>query len=105
MTEKRKKNEIIYVHWYFSDRWGSKEESGCSIHKSISDYEKFVNIYRKKVEHNGLMPDAYHIAGKPQKVVVTHELFSKLNESDCGVRYSDEKENFLQIKKIVIIVE
>lgn len=95
--------EIVYASWYLCDRWDSNEESGCSLHKNMADFESWVKQYREKVSHHGSMPDCYHIARKPKTAYVGNELYQTICASEFGLRIDPEEEELL-IKENKIIL-
>jgi hypothetical protein len=86
--------EIVYVSWYLCDRWGSNEESGCSLHKDLTDFEQWHLNYKNKFP-NGDMGDIYHIPRKPEAAKVTKEIYDKILSTECGVRLDVEDEEKL----------
>jgi len=97
-------HEVVYVSWYLSDRWGSREEGGCSLHLSLDDFDSWNQSYRKKTEINGHMPDCYFMPYKGHKTVsVDENLYQKIRSSELGLR-CDEEEELELLKNGVILI-
>ena len=77
---------IVYIeYWTESEKgWGTRPD-GISMHKSKKDYEIYLEKYWKEQPEE--TPSEYSRPNKSQRVAsVSDELFSKLNESENGVR-------------------
>lgn len=64
--------------------WGQKPD-GCSIHLTREDYKKYVEHYWSKMP--AATPDVYERPDNSlREIVVSDELFKKLEESNGGFR-------------------
>lgn len=90
--------EIIYVPWYLSDRWGTREEGGCSIHKSTDDFYEWKKIYDKKVEGS----DCYYVPYKPKTAKIHPDLYAEMIQSEYGLRFDMDQENDYVAKAYII---
>jgi len=94
--------EVVYssVHWH--DRWDSNEDSGCSLHKNIEDFELHVKRYQDKITINGEYPERFYVYAKPIWVKVCQDLYDKVLLSDLCLHVSlEEEQAFVQQKKII----
>jgi hypothetical protein len=83
--------EVVYVPWYLSDRWGSREEGGCSIHKSLEDFGAWKKIYDEKV----IGTDCYYVPYKPKTARIEAALYEEMLKSSYGLRFEMEEEDEL----------
>ena len=93
MKEVSSLEEVIYVSWEESEEgWGTRPK-GCSLHLTMEDFEKFEReqwefiweLARKYGKDPNQVPSSYlRPAGKPVKVYVGKELYSKLEKSSGG---------------------
>jgi len=94
--------EIIYASWYFSDRWGGKEESGCSLHLTLSDFDLFVKNYHNSFTNERVI-GSYFIPRKPQTAKVSKALYERILSSKNGLNVSaDEEVNLIQKKELIL---
>jgi hypothetical protein len=94
--------DIIYASWYYSDRWNGSEESGCTLHKNMEDFEQFVKNYHDSFTNERVI-GSYHIARKPKTAKVTSEIYEKILATPFGLKVSAEEEpEMVKQKKLVL---
>jgi len=86
--------EVVYSSWYLSDRWGSPEESGCTLHKDMTDFDKYVENYHASFT-NELVVCIYFVPRKPQIVRVIKEIYNKIIATSFGLKVDLEEEQIL----------
>ena len=94
--------EVIYVPWYYHDRWSGNEDNGSSLHINLSDFEKYHQRYLSKLT-NLELENWHNIPRKPQKALVSFELYQRLCGADLGLNLSEEEDKLL-IKEGKIIL-
>jgi len=95
-------NEVVYASWYYSDRWGSREEEGCTLHKDLTDFEQYVKNYHDSFT-NELNMGSYFVPRKPKQVLVVKEIYDKVLSSNFGLNISFEEEQKLVKDKNIIL--
>lgn len=96
------KIEIIYASWYLSDRWGSREEIGCSLHKSLYDFDLYVSKYHDTFTNERTVC-IYNVPRKPKSGKVSGALYEKITNTEFGLNISFEEEQEL-IKNNELII-
>ena len=86
--------QLVYKKWITSDEWSGVEDDGYSLHKSEDDLKRFIDAHWKKYSSNTpppfyVAPDVYSTS---RMVDVSDEIYEKVVESDCGLRFYDEGE-------------
>jgi len=92
--------EVIYSSWYLSDRWGSKEENGCTLHINLADFELYVQDYHNSFT-NELVICTYFIPRKPRQAKVSKILYDKILKTKKGLNIPIEKE-LIKEKELII---
>ena len=86
--------EIFYVSWEESELgWGQRPD-GCSLHRTIENYEKFRKNYWQGMP--ATVPHEYsRPAGQPIKAYVRKELYLKIKRNHPGLRLFESELNSL----------
>ncbi|MBU0666618.1 MAG: hypothetical protein KKC26_04600, partial [Nanoarchaeota archaeon] len=95
---------VIGIFWEESERdWGTSPD-GMSLHKTMYDYEQYVNDYWARQPER--VPDCYSrpvIAGNIFKANVTKELYKAIEKSENSIRLYNGTTNKLLDKKEIMI--
>lgn len=78
-------NEVLLLKWVESERgWGTRPD-GCSLHLTEEDAKSFVKEYNEDLPDE--VPEEYsRPEGELKKVQISEKLYTKLSESDNGIR-------------------
>lgn len=96
-----KLEEVVYVSWEESERgWGVRPD-GCSLHKTESDFDTFLEKYWDTMPDE--VPDEYsRPAGEPMKAYVTKTIYERIKKSKKGVRlWNFEETKAVKAKQLV----
>jgi len=94
--------EVVYSSWYLSDRWGSREENGCTIHVNLSDFNLYVQDYHNSFT-NELVVGIYFVPRKPVIAKVSKILYDKILKTKNGLSIPFEEEQELVKRKELVI--
>lgn|SRR5574343_430403 len=95
--------KVILQFWEESERdWGVRPD-GCSLHKTKSDLDRYINsIYQDRDPNN--IPDEYdRISGEYTDAYITEELYDKLK--DGSLRLLQHEMNNLKSVEYLLLGE
>ena len=94
--------DVIYSSWYLSDRWGSKEENGCTLHLNLSDLDLYVQDYHNTFT-NELVICTYFIPRKHRQAKISKILYDKIKETKNGLHIPfEEEQKMIETKELII---
>jgi hypothetical protein len=91
---------ILYVKWEESERgWGVRPD-GCSLHKSVEDYESFLKDYWDKLP--SAAPDEYsRPASEPLTAYASKKICQEIKGNGIFV-YQSRESDLRASKKLVV---
>jgi hypothetical protein len=94
--------EVIYSSWYLSDRWGSNEDNGCTLHINLADFQLYVQDYHNSFT-NELVIGTYFVPRKPRQVRVSKILYNRILVAKNGLNISlEEEQDLIKSKELII---